>query len=223
MKNASVKRLGLLLNEVVSNKKSSWKFLIQDLNCFVVKWKDAGLKHSSMTRSHAGFTLIELLVVVLVIGILAAVALPKYQTAVDKALFARMIPLVRAVKTELDVINMAHGEMGNTLKDVPGIEKILPAGYTWRADSKSAIWSDKGLELAREGVSVWAGLYSGNFGSGNLVASYVVYLDSSGRGQERQCFVYSSNRFRGERLCKSLGGVNPAPGGDGSVSVYSLP
>ncbi len=62
--------------------------------------------------NNGGFTLIELLVVVLIIGILAAVALPQYQKAVMKSRLGQVHSVLRTLRTGIDNYILANGADG---------------------------------------------------------------------------------------------------------------
>ena len=55
-----------------------------------------------MRKIQQGFTLIELMIVVAIIGILAAVAIPNYQTYTNKAKYTEVVQATSAVKLSVE-------------------------------------------------------------------------------------------------------------------------
>jgi type IV pilus assembly protein PilA len=69
-------------------------------------------------RNRKGFTLIELLIVVVIIGILAAIALPKFGATRERAYISAMSSDLRNLQTSMEMCHMATtgGPTGNLTK-----------------------------------------------------------------------------------------------------------
>ena len=138
-----------------------------------------------------GFTLIELLVVVLIIGILAAVAVPQYQVAVAKSRYATLKNLVRSIQNAQEVYYLANGAYATKFEN---LDIELPGGGTFNEDNNeyTATWGSCNLRVNKHNVFCTNSLSH---------LAYQVYYDKSKNPGRQVCVVRAPTDMSANKVC----------------------
>jgi prepilin-type N-terminal cleavage/methylation domain-containing protein len=118
-----------------------------------------------MDRRRKGFTLVELAVVVVIIGVLAAFAVPRFLASVERSKAAEAFSFLAAVQASQERYHARQGTYAANLTDLDirltspkyfAVGTIAPGGTGDLEDS----WS---LTLTRTGASAGYGAYTVTF------------------------------------------------------------
>ena len=181
--------------------------------------------------NNNAFTLIELLVVVLIIGILAAVAVPQYQKAVEKSKSAQALTILKTVYNAAEAYYLANGTYATSFDelsvDIPwtGIQGWcpLPVAYT----RSNADWS---VQLYRTSDDMQRSVTVGRLRGKYQGAGFIKYLEDTGvfKKGTLYCAERTANGVNftaedGAYCQKMFGGSVAGSAGGGALRVYSMP
>lgn len=157
------------------------------------------------------FTLIELLVVVLIIGILAAVALPQYQKAVEKAYFAEAVVQVKALGNAEKVYFLANGEYTRNWED-------LDFSFVGTSDEPYQLHQTKWF-LSVENATGRNYIHAGRKKDENDGRWYIVYYLPT---DTMYCRALATDT-KAQKVCKIFGVQGACPWNAEDNTCYSLP
>ena len=153
-------------------------------------------------QKSLGFTLIELLVVVLIIGILAAVAVPQYEKAVWKSRTAALITAVKSIGEAASVYQLANGTYPKEFSELD-VDLDLPikgggvqCGNTLGSSSDGVRGND--MYEVMLNVSGSFSLVSSNFKKGPYRCggfAYVIKKFGSASPGQVYCWEYANGGF----------------------------
>lgn len=104
-------------------------------------------------KDKQGFTMLELMLAILIIGVLAAVAMPVYSNAVQKSKISRAQADLRTLESALSIYYAEKGEYPAELKDLtPDYIKEVPES-PWNSDTYKEDYSYKDGQVYLVGTS----------------------------------------------------------------------
>lgn len=152
-------------------------------------------KYRKQKYHKSGFTLLELLIVVVIIGILAAIALPQYRKVVEKARMSEAIIMVEKIADAQERYYLINNDYTRDINDLDidiigedtTYSSSIPAikGKFFKFASSNAIGTQNHISIVQR-----------NKGT---------YILAINKNKQKWCLLYTGVNEKEEELCREWG------------------